>query len=195
MPFKAKDKDKNCIVVAFNYKNGAEIRAKHPNLICPHCGAKMSARGSLISGTKTHFYHVPSDKPCPLNEKYRNISDKIHHTLAVEATLNYLKNHLSAYLKEYNWHLDIEIRVGNRIADIAMLNSDNIPVEVFEVQLTKIPTSELQQRTEDYLKEGVEINWFFGKGCDTEEIKQWSLRSNGCYFNCFQVKDEYEDEF
>lgn len=192
MPFKAKDLDKNCIVNAFLYKNGYEIRAKHPNLVCPYCGSKMSARGSILSGIRTHFYHVPNEKDCLLSKKYKTISDKVHHALAVDATLSYLKNQLSAYLKENNWHFDIEIKVGNRIADIAMLNKDNLPLEVFEIQLTKQPTSELQKRTEDYLNEGVDVNWFFGKGCDTEEIKLWSLRTNGCYFNCFEVYDKNE---
>lgn len=190
MPFKAKDTDKDCFVNAFLYKNSAEIRAKHPNLVCPYCGSKMSARGSVISGArKPHFYHVPNDKSCPLNEKYKTIPDKVHHALAVDATISYLTNQLSAYLKEYNWHFDIEVKVGNRIADIALLTNDNLPLEVFEIQLTKVTIENLQTRTEDYLKEGVDVNWFFGKGCETEEIQLWSLRTNGCYFNCFEVYD------
>jgi len=84
-----------------------------------------------------------------------------------------------------------------RVPDIAVLDSDGRIVEVHEIQLTKVTTAELDERTRSYDDAGIECIWWFGKGCQTEDVITWAKRNFGyCLLpdnSFFAQEDELKD--
>jgi len=180
MPFKAFDTDKKINVIAYWFDDGNTLRAKHPNLVCPCCENRMAARGGKSKRTVTHFYHTAKNDDCLSEKKYRSYKDKdflTHHTTMVKVILDYLKPQIPPGFSLDTEH--ISKNVPGRIADIAVLDQGGNIVEAHEVQLTKVTISELKERTDSYEHSGVEVVWWFGKGCDSPDIIQWAQRNFG----------------
>lgn len=178
MPFKALDVDKQKPVFAFWFDESNALRAKHPNLVCPCCKGKVAARGGTSKNFTTHFYHLPrSGEGCLIKEKYKDRPDLVHHTTMVLAVLDYLKPRIPPGFSLDTEHISKDI--PGRIADLAVLDHGGRVVEAHEIQLTKVPISELQERTNSYEQAGVEVVWWFGKGCQTDDIIQWAQRNFG----------------
>jgi competence CoiA-like predicted nuclease len=179
MPFKAIDSSTKKPILSLWFKEADQIRAKHPSLECPCCGSKVSARGGESKRMVAHFFHIGSQSECPITAKYRNVTDLTHHTLAVNTIYEHLKSNL---LPDFD--LDIEHfdpAIPDRVSDIAKISPDGKMIEAHEVQLTKITIEELQKRSDSYEMNGVEVVWWFGKGCQTEDVKLWAMRRFGYY--------------
>jgi len=177
MPFKALDTDTQKPIYAFWFEESNNLRAKHPNLVCPCCKGRVAARGGQSRRFTTHFYHVAKGGDgCLLGEKSKGVN-LIHHTMMVTAVLDYLKPRIPKSFSLDTEH--ISEYVPGRIADLAVLDYGGKIVEAHEVQLTKVPISELQERTDSYEQAGVEVVWWFGKGCQTDDVIQWAQRNFG----------------
>lgn len=59
-----------------------------------------------------------------------------------------------------------------RIADVAVIYPCGI-VDAHEAQLCKISPEELEERTDDYLSEGINAVWYFGKSANTDANNEW----------------------
>lgn len=183
MPFKAIDSLTDRPVIATWYEESLILRGKHPKLHCPCCNTQMFACGGKSQRTRTHFRHQHK-KDCLISRKYpggdRNLTN---HTIAVFQVYSYLAEFLkSPGLRDFEYTLDFEhysSRIPDRIADIAVLDKNGEIVQAHEVQLTKIPVSELEDRTESYYQAGVEVTWWLGIGCHSEDIQIWSLDKFG----------------
>lgn len=178
MPFKAIDVDTQKAVLSFWFDESAVLRAKHPNLVCPCCGEPVSARGGKSKHVVTHIFHKPKEgTKCPVALKYKNRSSLVHHTLMVDAVRKYLeKTTPEGFVLDVD-HYSSEL--PERIPDIAVLDSDGSIVEAHEIQLTKVTTAELDERTQSYDDAGIECVWWFGKGCQTEDVIVWAKRNFG----------------
>lgn len=178
MAIKAVDKNTGEVVISTFFVESLTIRAKYPHLVCPECGDKMSARGGRSKKVVTHFFHIKQDgRKCLVADKHKNRRSLTHHTLMVKAAYDYLIKEIPP-----GFSLDFEHRskdVPDRIADLAVLDCNGKMVQAHEIQLTKVTTGELEERTESYESAGVEVIWWFGKGCDTEELIAWAKASFG----------------
>lgn len=197
MPLKALDTDKDKYVLSFWFEDSLDIRAKHPRLVCPCCKGKMAAKGGNSKKVTTHFAHVGPRDNCPLTDRFKTATDLLHHTMAVKSVYD----HILPTLPE-GFTLDLEhcpVDAPERRADIAVLDASGAMVQAHEIQLTHVPTEELDDRTLSYENAGAECVWWFGKGCDADDIKGWSLRSAGYYqlieFDYFNKVSEPTDFF
>lgn len=178
MPIKAVDAKTGNEVISVFFSESLTIRAKYPHLVCPECGDKMSARGGRSKNVVTHFFHIKQEgRKCLVADKHKNRRSLTHHTLMVKAAYDYLIKEIPP-----GFSLAFEYRsedVPDRIADLAVLDCEEKMVQAHEIQLTKVTTGELEDRTESYESAGVEVVWWFGKGCNTEEIIAWAKGSFG----------------
>lgn len=184
MPFKAIDSATKRPVISTWYDESLILKGKHPKLHCQCCGAEMFARGGKSQKTRTHFYHKHTQN-CLVSSRYQGSDRNLtNHTIAVYQVYSYLTEHLkTSEIKELGYLLDFEHfskQIPERIADIAVLNQQGEIVQAHEVQLTKVSVSELEDRTESYYRAGVEVCWWFGIGCQTEDIRLWALNKFGC---------------
>lgn len=181
MPLRALSVETKKSVISFWFKSSNEARFKHPKgFICPGCKQKMYVRGGGVTKFQTHFAHTKSLEQCFIAQKTQSTpKDLTHHTLAVQQVYNWLLPQLPEGFSMEPEYFDP--KVPDRIADIGVLDSNGSFVQAVEIQLTKISIERLEARTDSYENAGIEVLWFFGKGCDQEDIRMWSHRRFGCY--------------
>lgn len=186
MPFKALSAKDNRVVLAYWFRKSRVMKAHYPNgFICPVCKEKVSARGGNYPGDKrNHFYHPRGTKKCPTDRIKEGLSSQnlTHHQMGVRKLYDYLIQEYHHEIKNEGWFVDVEYYnplIPERIADLAVLDEEGAVYQVHEFQLTKIPVTKLEERTESYEKANIDVVWWFGKGCDCEEVRLWSLRRFG----------------
>lgn len=178
MPITAKLKKTGKVQTSLEIHSPSQFRLDNPRgeVVCPHCGGEMVLVGGLHSNRIVHFRHV---KACTSlmeshPESLRHIIGKAH-----------LKGLLAARLSQQKIKADVHIEyplpyVGKsgRIADVAAMLPD-MSLVVYECQLAPISVESLEQRSDDYENNGIEIVWFFGEKANTADIAQWSKRRFG----------------
>ncbi len=180
MPFKAIDSKTNEVILSYSFPESYLLRAAHPNVVCPCCKAKVSARGGVSKKIITHFFHIAKDNEgCAIARKYSGRSSLVHHTLMVQAVKEYLEK---IYASMDGYSVDIEHSsplVPGRIADLAVLDKEGKIIEAHEIQLSRITTAELDERTTSYDRAGVECIWWFGKNCQSQDVLAWARQNFG----------------
>lgn len=178
MPFKAIDKKTGEVVLSTLFAEALTIRAKYSDLVCPACKARVSARGGKSMRIVPHFFHIRKEgEGCLIADKHKSRRSLTHHTLMVKSAYDYLIKEIPpGFTLDFEHHSKA---VPDRIADLAVLDANGNMVQAHEIQLTKVPVRQLEERTESYESAGVEVVWWFGKGCDTEEIINWSRANFG----------------
>ncbi len=139
-------------------------------LVCKHCNGSVSIRHGLIRAK--HFYHL---SPC--TSDFASHPESAEHNLAKELIAGHVKAAWSEYSDAkvvYEYAIP-EIR---RIADVAML-FPNGWIVVHEIQLASITTENLQLRTDDYNKAGIDTIWWLGKTADSAANRAWSIKNYG----------------
>lgn len=186
MPFKALSKKNNKPIIAYWFKNSAILRAKYPEgFYCPVCKGELRARGGETPASRRpHFFHRVRSENCPLDRiKENNFGDNlVFHELGKSAIYSYLTKQYEYQISKEGWFIDIEHynpSIPERVADLAVIDGDQELYQVYEIQLSKIPITKLEERTDSYESRNVEVHWWFGKGCDCEEIRLWSKRRFG----------------
>lgn len=151
----------------------ALLRRSQDDLICPHCHAlhKASEPVRLVNdpSKRLFFRHTTkeSDRACVGASKSEQ-----HLRVQIE---------FSQWLEDEGYgHCELEKHLPEigRIADI-YLEGDNGYKAVYEVQLSAIRADELQARTDDYKKIGLDVFWLLGKRAKTEENMWWSQNNLG----------------
>lgn len=132
--------------------------------VCPLCGAPFIVRAGLVR--RAHFAHYTE-----CSSDYGQHPETPEH---LEAKAR-LREYLQQYYAEYT-HATLEFEVpvpeAKRVVDLLV----TFPMgwrEAHEIQLSSITTEELARRTNDYLRAGIDVVWWLGRGADTETNRHW----------------------
>lgn len=162
MPLVALDQDGQRVDIT-KYSDPREQLRGH-SFVCQACGTSMILKAGLI--VCAHFAHKPGSE-CG----YFSHPETIEHLQAKA----FIASHLKEWWKEYSEsepELEVPIREIKRIADIVFRFSGGWEI-VHEVQLASITTLELQQRTDDYLRAGMDTFWWLGGSANTRSNQAW----------------------
>lgn len=155
--FKALRKDTNKVILIDEVKN-----PKNYNWECPHCNSKVShVIEHEREGNKVieHFRHT-SDQSCKVG------GESLYHELMKRTIYNLFKHNLKK--------LDMEIPIGNRIADVFGITNKNQKI-VFECQHSPITNAEIIERTLDYNENGCFVFWILGEPNFLKENREWDM--------------------
>ncbi len=154
------------MLVALNSQNKKVLASRElentRDFKCIHCKGKVILKKGNIK--IPHFSHV---EKCTCS-----YSDYIKEKCGGESELHYKwKLHIKEQMEKLDYveRVDLEVRIGNRIADIVVhINDDDRDFDKFivEVQLSKINIDTVVNRSNDYIAQGYEdysIFWLFGK--------------------------------
>ena len=144
---------------------------------CHLCGGGLIIKSGMLR--MKHFAHRPS-APCKCD--YASHPESYEHIFFKNLIAKTIGKEFAEYLHaspsiEYPVH---EVR---RIADIAFTFPGGWVV-IHEVQLAKITTHELEQRSNDYHDAGYDVVWWLGHRADTEGNRAWMLENFG---ECFRL--------
>jgi competence CoiA-like predicted nuclease len=151
------------------------LELKKGDLICPLCEQEMV----IVQGLKIipHFRHKAL---CTTH--YKQHAESIEHLQVKKLIAEQLKEVMSEYSRA-QVEFEYPIPEIQRIIDVAF-KFPNGWIVAHEVQLSAITTKELEQRTNDYLKAGIDVFWWLGKSADTETNREWCFDRFG---ECLQI--------
>jgi competence CoiA-like predicted nuclease len=140
---------------------------------CKFCEAPMQPRLGL--SRIWHFAHVHDVDACPSNHE-ADVETQEHRLLKrASATA------MQRYLKDEVVSVEYEVRIpeARRIADVLLVLKDGTRVAV-EAQVSAITFENLQERTEAYVREELEVVWVFNQARMTpgslwEGLREWLL--------------------
>ena len=144
---------------------------KQEDLICQLCGQAMIIKAGMVR--RPHFAHKGTQ--CDTDYQFHPESPS-HH----EAKL-FLVQHLSTVFTEYTsaqFQYEIPIPEIRRVADILV----EFPMGwriAHEIQLAAITLEELQERTTDYERAGIDVYWWLGHRANTEINRRWCEETFG----------------
>jgi competence CoiA-like predicted nuclease len=172
MPFIAIHKPTGKRVDATREKNLRQTY-EADSLACQQCGGLMIPREGKVK--RTHFAH-----------RVECTSEWVTHPETPEH-LNakaFLRDRLNEEFFGYtNVQFELEVKVPEvmRIADVMATFPMGWRI-AHEVQLASITVAQLEERTNDYARAGVDVVWWLGKSADTPANRNWCLETFGeCY--------------
>jgi len=175
MPFIAKLRSTGERVDITKIPNPRETLRKD-DVFCalPDCEAPMIIKRGLV--VTPHFAHHPNS---PCKSEYGSHPESIEHRegkrwIAAQLLLEREYQHANCTI-EY----EVPIPEVHRIADVLVSFPSGWRV-AHECQLANITTEELEQRTEDYERAGVDVYWWLGKGAATRTNVSWACIHQGC---------------
>ena len=175
MPFIAIDELTNERIVVARLPSPREV-VKGRYLKCQICGGRMYLRGG--AEVRFHCYHhsvcTTRDKTNP--ESPEHIAGKF---FIAEVFLPQL-NDYAKFKPKYEEPIPEVLRV----ADI-MLEFNMGWRIAHEIQLSGIGVNELNSRTNEYLRAGIDVLWWFGKSADTRTNRQWAMQHYGFSLNLY----------
>ena len=141
---------------------------------CQLCGIKMILRGGFR--IRFHFYHY---RAC--TTVYKTNPETPEHI----AGKYYVAERILPMLEEYGHfspQYEVPIPEVMRVADL--INEFPMGWRIaHEIQLSSITVDDLEARTADYLRAGIDVLWWFGKSADTETNRNWAIRRDGFSFS------------
>lgn len=153
----------------------AELRASE--MVCPVCQWPMIVKSGTV--VRSHFAHKTGREDCPYAEYQRGETPE--HLDAKMMIRDELANWFAEYaiaepaLEVYVPNVQ---HARNRIADVLFTFPNGWRV-AHEIQLAAITTSELRERTEDYLSVGIDSYWWLGRDAATPINYGWSMKNYG----------------
>lgn len=169
MPFVALDKNTKERIDITKIEN-PRLTLKSGEVICQLCEAPMIVKAGLKK--RHHFAHYAE---CNSDYEYHPQSEE--HLGGKEIVAEYA----GSWFEELaGARPDFEVRIPEvrRVADVLFTFPNGWRVAC-EVQLASITTEQLQQRTDDYLRAGIDTLWFFGKSAHTSANIIWSIKTFG----------------
>ena len=136
-------------------------KIRSTEIMCQECGEGMILRAGLIKAA--HFAHKPGS-----NCTYGN-GESVYHLAAKKYIAEFLRTQGE---KEFNARVELEWKIGNRRAAVVQIFEAGWAV-AHEIQLASITTEELEERTQDYLRNGCDVIWYLGKSANTQANRQW----------------------
>ncbi|NBD31972.1 MAG: hypothetical protein GVY17_03100 [Cyanobacteria bacterium] len=177
MPLRALNKETGESVYSFLYQSKIDLLKTGKQFVCPASGIDCFPRQR--GGYVLHF--VRKDKP--EQEKYLGHPETWQHLLGKQAVYEKIQPYLNntGFSIELEYAVDIDENHG-RIADLMLLDPERNPLTAYEIQISPISTDELNQRTQDYDKLGIDCIWIFGgENQDNTAIKDWSYSYCGFF--------------
>ena len=170
MPLTAKTKNGEIVYIPAFKK--PEIEKRHPELFSPFPDCK-DTKVSVVG--RTGFVLFARHPPGARTEYESNPESPEHH-----AGKDYIR---SLLLRDYGKEPLVEHPMvlpsgKKRIADVARQTVYG-HLEIYEIQLSRISTEILEQRTRDYESLGHEVFWYFGKGANCQNLCDWARANTG----------------
>jgi competence CoiA-like predicted nuclease len=169
MPFVALNKTTRQRVDITKIEN-PRLALKSEEHVCQLCEQPMIVRAALI--LQPHFAHRVM---CPSDYGYHPESQE--HRAAKRFLAQYLRETYEEYTTA-QIEFEVPIREAKRVADILV----EFPMGwriAHEIQLASITTLQLQERTSDYVRAGIDVIWWLGKAADTETNRDLCLEEVG----------------
>lgn len=132
----ARDNNGKVILARDVEKNGQRF-------FCPECGEELILKKGKIN---VHHFAHKANTSCSWGA-----GESEEHLLA--------KLKIYDNLKDLGYDVGVEVKTGNRIADVFCYDLGC----VFEFQRSRITTEEYQQRTDDYYADGYNVVWLFSE--------------------------------
>jgi|SRR5579884_723375 len=175
MPFIAKHKETGERIDITQIEH-PKLRFRGGECLCQLCGAPLIIRGGLH--VRNHFAHHPSS-PCLTDYSYQ--PESAHHRSAKLFLLEQLRKEFLEY-KDAQIECESIIPEIKRVADILVTFPTGWK-QAHEIQLADITTNELEERTDDYERAGIDVVWWLGKNADSASNRQWCIERFGCNFS------------
>ena len=158
------------------------LSLKSGDCVCQLCGSPLMVRAGSIY--RAHFSHY-GDRECNTDYKYHKETPE--HREGKILLSKFLKETYAEYTSaklEYEVPIPEIRRVADVLADFPM--GWRI---AHEVQLASISPEELQERTDDYYRAGIDVVWWLGKSADTPKNRDWCIQTFG-YCVTLNIKTE-----
>jgi competence protein CoiA len=163
MPFIALNRDTGERIDITKIEN-PRLHLKSNELICQLCEQPVIIKAGLL--TRPHFAHRSQ---CTTD--YGSHPETIEHLQGKELVAKGLREEFAEYAQA-NIQYEVKVPEVKRVVDV-MANFPNGWRVAHEIQLAAITTEELQQRTEDYARAGIDVVWWLGKSADTPANQAW----------------------
>ncbi len=150
---------------------------KADELACQICGQDLIIKAGMI--VRAHFAHKPQQL---CSSEYKAHPESAAHREAKRFLKEELPNHFTDY-KGVRLEYEVPIKPVKRIADVLAIFPNGHRV-AHEVQLAKITITELEVRTQDYARAGIDVVWWLGLSANTESNQEWCLQTFG---ECFML--------
>ena len=134
------------------------LELKPGEFVCQTCGASMIIKAGLIK--RAHFAHAST-----CTSPYGSHPESPEHR---EAKM-YLKTQLPARFEDYKevrLEYEVPIKEVKRIVDLLAIFPNGHKV-AHEIQLASITNEQLEARTKDYERAGIDVIWWLGKSANS----------------------------
>lgn len=170
--------------IAIDKKNGNRVNIldfsnprleiEKDSLVCQKCEQPLFIKAGMVR--RHHFAHYSI-----CESDYESHPESVEHIEAKILVANLLRKEFSEYTIA---SIDYEVRVPEvmRIADIMITFPMGWRV-AHEIQLSSITIEDLQKRTSDYARSGIDVVWWLGKSADTETNRNWCLENFGVSYS------------
>jgi|GEM_PF-5540377 DNA-binding PadR family transcriptional regulator len=140
---------------------------------CPDCHCQVYLRQR--AGWVDHFCHKPN------SQCYTKLASISQVSPEHELGKKLLGERLLSLFPDARIQLEKGLEKRQRIADVAAIRGETI-LAAYECQLSPIIVrgkNGLQSRTNDYLKAGIPVSWWFGARSLTATIRNWCVEFYG----------------
>ena len=178
MPFVARLKTTGERVDITQYPSPRDVFRKG-DCVCQMCGAELGIRAEysrLGYKVSAHFYHF---REC--QSEYGAHPESYEHLMAKVL----LREKLLEFYRQYgNPQIDLEVpipmawRARGRIVDLLVTWTMGWR-EAHEIQLASITPQELEERTNDYARAGIDVIWWLGGRAATSANRDWCIGAFG----------------
>jgi competence protein CoiA len=186
MPYIAVDKNTGKRIDILAIKD-PRLNLKDSECLCQLCGEKMFIKaGPLI---RPHFAHYAD---CKSDYKIDH-AETPQHLFAKMKLKQILKEQFS---KLEHVEIDYEVAIPDihRVADILVIFPMGWKM-AHEIQLSNISIKELEERTNDYLKSGIDVYWWLGKSADNISNRSWCIEKFGFSLSIGFTDNEQTEPF
>lgn len=138
--------------------------------ICQLCGTDM-----IIVAGPQKIHHFRHKVACTSDYEQHPESYEHLHTKAIIA------EKVSKWMKEFTNatpELEVPIPEVKRVADV-MFTFPNGWRVAHEIQLASISVADLEKRTDDYLRAGIDVFWWLGNRADVQQNREWCTERFG----------------
>lgn len=169
MPFIARHKvtKRRIDITAFEYPRQ---ELKIGEYVCQFCENPMIIKAGMIK--RPHFAHRST-----CTSPYAANPESMEHLEAKEFLKRTLPIRFTEY-KDARIEYEVPIKEVRRIADLLVIFPNEYRV-VHEVQLASITVENLEKRTNDYRRAGLDVIWWLGKSASSPANRDWCMRTFG----------------
>jgi competence CoiA-like predicted nuclease len=163
------------------------LSLKSGDCVCQLCGSPLMVRAGNVY--RAHFSHY-GEREC--HSEFKSHPESPEHREAKTILAKFLKESYQEY-SSARFDYEVPIPEVRRVADLLV----NFPMGwriAHEIQLAGISIEELQARTDDYYKAGIDVVWWLGKSADTLTNRAWCVQTFG-YCVTLNIRTGNQDRF